>query len=111
MDKKSIDISELEKRFHDGVIICSRGYADLRQVSILCHYACYGGVSESEILKVEDDLIEWGIISRRIEYEDKMIGYIYEGDEIIKDIKFYLWNVLYEERSIRKYEERLQRQK
>ena len=111
MVNNSIDISELEKRFHDGVVICSRGYADLRQVSILCHYACYGGVSESEILKVEDDLIKRGIISRRIEYEDKMNGYIYEGDEIIKDIKFYLWNALYEERSIRKYEEMLQRQK
>ena len=111
MENKKIDISEFDKRFHEAVVLYSHDYSDLSIVRLLIHCAWANNVAEIEILKVEDDLIEKGIILRKVEYEDNMGGYIYEGGEIVKDIKFYLWNVLYEDRREREYEERLQKHK
>ena len=109
MEDKNIDVSEFNERFHEAIVLYSRDYSDLSLVRLLIHCAWGNNVDEIEILKVEDDLIDRGIIPRRVEYEDSINEYIYEGDEIIRDIKFYLWNVLYEERREREYEERLQK--
>ena len=102
------------ERWYEDMLELSENYSYLKGVVAILMIAyplSYTGLPVTEILKVEDDLIQRGIIPRRVEYEDKMNGFIYEGEEIIKDIKDYLWLVLYEERSIKEYEERLGKNK
>jgi len=98
------------EHWYEVLLELSKNYSNLRGVVAMLMGAWpleYTGISASEIIKVEDDLIQKGIIPRRVEYnDDGMAGYIEEGEDVIKDIKRYLWLVLYDERREREHEER-----
>lgn len=87
------------ERWYEDMLELSENYTYLRGVVAILMIAwplSDTGLPVTEILKVEDDLIEKGIIPRRVEYDDVITGYLNEGNDVVRDIKNMIWRDLYD---------------
>lgn len=95
-----MDDDFIRTHWYELLLELSGNYTNLKGVVTMLIGAWplqYTRIPISEIYKVEDDLVERGVLSRRVELEDSRTEYLYEGEEVVRDIKFHLWNVLYNE--------------
>ena len=102
---------DIYERWYEILLELSENYSNLSSVVTMLKLAWLIDIPVSEILKVEDELIKRSIIPRRVEYDDDRTGYIEEGDNVIRDIKNMLWNVLYRDRREREHKERCKKVK
>ena len=101
MEKKDI-----YEHWYEVLLEFSENYSILGNVLAMLMGAYpleHTGIPVSEILKVEDELIQRNIISRKVEYDDGITGYLNEGNDVVRDIKKMIWRNLYDERREREY--------